>query len=1033
MKRLAGKRITTALVALIVGLVAASAAHAQTVITGRVTNEQGAPIAGANVAIPSLSIRGEADASGNYRLTVPADRAGQSVTVVGRFIGFSQAQRTVTLTSGAQTLDFSLTADPFNLTEVIVTGVATGTEQRKLPFTVAHVSEEQVNKVPASSPVSALEGKVAGARISLGNGTPGAEPSIRLRGSTNLAIGGSTPLIIVDGVETRSNISDIDANDIASIEVLKGATASSYYGSNGANGVIAITTKRGKNLPEGNTQVISRSEFGQSSIAHWPSLNSSSRYLLNPDGSFFLSSAGAPVIGSNYFDIPFATSGPFAFRNQLKEWMQKGTFLSTNAQVGMRKGNTNFGSSFTSDHNAGVLPLRNGQYRQNARLNVDQGIGDKLDLSLSMTYANVKNDVHTSTTGEADSFFAMMQAPTNVNLATPFYEPTGRDTILYYNQLPFDPSARGNPLYPLAYQKYNLNRDRFLGSVSGRYRAFNWLNLDANYGTDRLNNRERTYDPKGYLSTSGEPGNGSLDRSNYINNAWNGQIAATASGSFFDLVNTTTRVATIYEQLNYSFFHGSASKLNVLNVPEFDAADPGQFSVESQDQLERNVNYLASQTLDIKDRYIIDGMWRRDGSSLFGSNNRWKNFYRISGAWRVSEDFRIPGFQELKLRAGRGTAGLRPDFANQYETYSTSGGSISKSQVGNKDLQPAIATEDEFGINAAFLNRFNLELVQANRITRGAFLAVPLSLAQSGGFTQQWQNAADISARTTELSLQTDVFSRPDMSYSFTLTGDHTKQVIDHLGRAPFRVGGLGQGQDMFYYKEGEPLGIMYGQQWVRSFSQLKENPANAAAVETDYGVNRLGYLIKTSTPGLLIKYVDANGVDQHVIGNVNPKFNWGWANNFRFKSFSIYGLLDGQHGGQVYNFTKQWMMQDWRTGDMNMAGVPDAEKVPATVFTGSLYNGLVASDYFVEDASYVKIRELSIAYELGGRALQFAGLNRFASGVKLALIGRNLYTWTKYTGFDPDVTAGGDFNFRVDGFRYPNFRTITGQVELTF
>ena len=168
-------------------------------------------------------------------------------------------------------MNFSLVADPFNLTEVIVTGVATGTEQRKLPFTVAHVSEEQVTKVPAASPVSALEGKVAGARISLGNGTPGAEPTIRLRGSTNLAIGGSSPLIIIDGVETRASISDLDANDIASIEVLKGATASSYYGSNGANGVIAITTKRGKNVSEGNVQIISRTEVGQSSIAHFPS------------------------------------------------------------------------------------------------------------------------------------------------------------------------------------------------------------------------------------------------------------------------------------------------------------------------------------------------------------------------------------------------------------------------------------------------------------------------------------------------------------------------------------------------------------------------------------------------------------------------------------------------------------------------------------------------------------------------------------------------------------------------------------------
>jgi len=455
--------------------------------------------------------------------------------------------------------------------------------------------------------------------------------------------------------------------------------------------------------------------------------------------------------------------------------------------------------------------------------------------------------------------------------------------------------------------------------------------------------------------------------------------------------------------------------------------------VNSQDQLERNINYLASQTLDIRDTYIIDGMWRRDGSSLFGSNNRFKNFYRISGAWRVSEDIRIPGVQELKLRAGRGTAGLRPQFADQYETYSTGGGSISKNQVGNKNLQPAVATENEFGFNATFLNRFNLELVQANRITRGAFLAVPLSLAQSGGFTNQVQNAADISARTTELSLQTEVFSRPDVSYSFTLTGDHTKQVIDHLGRAPFRVGGLGQGQDMFYYKQGEPLGIMYGQQWVRTFAELKQNPANASAVESDYSVNRLGYLIRTASPGALIKLVDANGNDQFVIGNVNPKFNWGLANNLRFKSFSVYALLDGQHGGQIYNFTKQWMTQDWRQGDMDMAGVPQAEKVPATVFTGSLYNGLVASDYFVEDGSYVKIRELSIAYELGGQVMRIAGLDRIASKVKLALIGRNLKTWTNYSGFDPDVTAGGDFNFRVDGFRYPNFRTLTGQVELTF
>ena len=1036
MTRLSGKRITVPLLALFLGLFAVREASAQTVITGRVTNEQGAPIAGATVAIPTLGVGGQADESGNYRFTVPAERAnGQTVNITGRYIGFAQQQRPVTLTPGTQTLNFSLASDPFNLAEVVVTGVATGTEQRKLPFTVAHVSEKEISQVPASSPVAALAGKVAGAHVSLGTGNPGAAPAIRLRGSTNLAIGGSSPLIIVDGVVTRSNISDLDANDIASIEILKGATASSYYGSNAANGVINITTKRGKDLPEGNVQIISRNEYGKAGIQHWISLNTSHPFQLNPDGSIFLDAGGQRVIVSQFQDQPYATTGPNAWRNQQKEWMKNGEFYSTNAQVGVRRASTNFGSSFTTDHAAGVIPFRKGQYRQNARVNVDQGVGDKLDLSFSMTYGSVKNDTHTTTTGGGDDWFALMQAPPDINLRTPWNDPGGKDTTLFWRELPavIDPSRRSNPLYSLANEEYSLQRDRFLGSASARYRPLSWLNFDANYGTDRLAARERQYDFKGYQTTAGTPGPGFLLRNGRNDASWNGQIASTAIGRFFNAINTTTRVATIYEQRRGNFFSAQSSRLNVLRVPDLDAADPTQVTISSDDQLERNVNYLASQSLDIKDRYIIDAMWRRDGSSLFGSDNRWKNFYRISGAWRVSEDIKIPGVQEFKLRGGRGTAGLRPGFFDQYETYSVGGGSISKDQVGNKALRPAVATEDEFGLNLAFMNRFNLELVQANRITRGAFISVPLSVAQSGGFTNQVQNAADVSAKTTELSLQTDVFTRPDMSYSFTLTGDRTRQRIDHLGRSPFRVPGLGQGQDMFYYKEGEPLGIIYGLKWVRNFAQLKENPANAAAVEANYSVNPLGYLILNSAPGILLRYVNAAGEQQHVIGDVNPSFSWGLSNNFRWKSFNVYALFDGQHGGDIYNFTKQWMFQDLRAGDMDMRGKAASEKVPSLVFTGSLYNGLVASDYFVEDGSYVKLRELSVSYTLGERLMRVAGLNRFANGVKVALIGRNLYTWTSYTGFDPDVTAGGDFNFRVDGFRYPNFRTITGQVELTF
>ncbi|MEO7647761.1 MAG: hypothetical protein ABIV11_05930, partial [Gemmatimonadaceae bacterium] len=544
-----------------------------------------------------------------------------------------------------------------------------------------------------------------------------------------------------------------------------------------------------------------------------------------------------------------------------------------------------------------------------------------------------------------------------------------------------------------------------------------------------------SYQFRGYLSDEGIPTNGSIDKETSNNVAENAQINATASGTFGP-VASTTRVGYLFEEQVNSFFEAEGSKLNITDVPDLGAVDPANIFINSFDEESRSINYLASQAFDIRDRYLLDFLVRNDGSSLFGPGNRRETFYRVSGAWRVSEDFSIPGVQEFKIRAAQGTAGIRPNFLDQYEYYALGSGRISKTQLGNKDLRPAIQTEKEFGINTTFANRFDMELVQANRVTRGAFLSIPLSLAQSGGFSAQVQNAADVEAKTTEFQLQTRVFDRPSFSYSFSLTGDHTSQKILKLGRAPFRVNPEdSQGQDAFYYKEGEALGIIYGTKWVRSFAELKENPANAAAVVSNYIINPLGYLVLNTAAGRItpIRFVNAAGENQHVIGDVNPDLSWGFANNVRFNAFSVYALFDGQRGGDIYNFTKQWMFQDHRSGDIDQAGKADGDKVPLSFYAAGLYNGLVANDYFVEDGSYVKLRELSVAYRLGNRALQVAGLDRFASGIKLALIGRNLLTWSDYSGFDPEVTSGTDFNFRIDGFRYPNFRTFTGQVEITF
>jgi hypothetical protein len=358
--------------------------------------------------------------------------------------------------------------------------------------------------------------------------------------------------------------------------------------------------------------------------------------------------------------------------------------------------------------------------------------------------------------------------------------------------------------------------------------------------------------------------------------------------------------------------------------------------------------------------------------------------------------------------------------------------------VGNKNLEPAVQTENEVGINMSFLDRFDLEYVKSDRHTDGAFLLVPLSLAQAGGFTAQWQNAARVGGRTFEGSLNTRVIDRPGFSYNFTLTAERSRQKIDQLNRAPFRVGSSSQNQNIFFYRAGEQLGVVYGHRWARSIDELRDNPLNAGKnIDSIYVVNDEGFVVEKSKVGKTteraIRYVDPTGNSNVKIADVNPDFSFGFANTIRAGGFTLYGLLDGTRGGDIYNFTKQWMFQDRRHAALDQAGKAPENKHAFEYYNGGFYDALEPNSYFVEDGSYVKLRELSLSYSLGRRllnSLQFLGEGRT---VKVALIGRNLKTWTKYSGFDPEASSNGDFNFRIDGFRYPSFRQITGQIEIGF
>src|SRR4029079_16511620 len=452
----------------------------------------------------------------------------------------------------------------------------------------------------------------------------------------------------------------------------------------------------------------------------------------------------------------------------------------------------------------------------------------------------------------------------------------------------------------------------------------------------------------------------------------------------------------------------------------------------------RTINGNVVQNFNFGDRYLFQVVGRRDGSSLFGANNRWANYYNVSGAWRISNDFHVPGFQELKVRAARGTAGLRPGFEYQYETYSVFAGTISKQNLGNKDLKPAKQTENEVGVNATFLDRFDLEYVKSDRHTEGAFLLVPLSLAQSGGFTAQWQNAARIGGRTMEGSLGARILQGANLSWTANLTAERSRQKIDELNRAPFRVGSTSQNQAIFYYKQGEPLGIIYGTRWARSIAELADNPQNAGLdLNSLYEINSDGYVVAKGTRGTTaeraIPYVDPTGSNNVKIADVNPDYSFVLANTIRFAGFTVYGLLDGVRGGDIYNFTKQWMFQDQRHAALDQSAKAAADEHTIEYSNVAFYNALEPNSFFVEDGSYVKLRELSLSYTLGQNLLNSMRFLGQSGSVEVALIARNVKTWTKYSGFDPESSSNGDFNFRIDGFRYPSYRQITGQIEIGF
>jgi TonB-linked SusC/RagA family outer membrane protein len=1005
-----------------------------------------------------------------------------------RLIGYKEASAEVEVATGqVAASDFAIEQTALRLQDIVVTGVVGETPRVKLPFTVERIESSDI-PVPAANVSSLLTGKAPGVTVAAISGQPGGEPAIRLRGPTSVNADGrsQSPLIVVDGVIQADGaaLSDINTLDIESVEIVKGAAASSLYGSRAQAGVIQITTKRGTSQGSGGSGVMVRAEYGISQLIATFDVNGSHPYLMNEAGTKFIDTKGneidyadfnrngngGEVLAGGTLETTFwdqAFPGPL--QDPLDRFYDPGETTSVYGALTGQSQQASYRVSFERFSETGIVdcgdPCKNpvalenfgsdyevkdgGFERWNARLNFDAQIGD-LGIAASGFYSTSSQDDVTNP--EAFVFFDLAVASPFVDLATADARglPAARPDPL---RLSF------NPLYSMALGNVSNDRTRTMGSVNLNWTANDWVSFEANASFDRTDRDEATYWPRTFADfDSGLESGGFLGARNVVEEAANASLTASFARSFLEGdLTTRARVRVL----------GETQSFETLGIE----------GVDNEIREIQALGYFGIVGLDYKDRYIVDGLIRRDGSSLFGPDQRWHTYVRGSAAWRLTqEDFwSIDWIDELKLRFSYGTAGGRPNFFAQYEAYEVEDGLIFPGRLGNRRLRPELSTEREAGLNLVLFGNLAIDLTYASNAIDDQILVVPLPAFR--GFTQQWQNAGELQSNTWEASLRWAAIDSPDLGLAFRLNWDRTDARISRMDIGAYKASG-------FWFAEGEVIGSLWGGRFASSCLDVVKSLGMFSTDGFDCGqfqVNDDGHMVFVGqgndwTQGIERSLWGTEGevagetfawgfpiqtreqsriclrahpedrevgeecplVDEMALGNTQPDWNGAFATTFRYKGLTASALMDATIGFDLVNHTHFWRDRASVAGELDQEGKPNALKKPLKyygTFTG-LLNGAL-QPWYMESGGWVKLREVAVAYTFPRSWLQGV-LGGALDRVTLSFIGRNLLTITDYSGLDPETgfstsEVGSATIDRWDSFQYPNSRTFSLALEVVF
>ncbi len=1044
-------------------------------VTGVVRDVQsGAPVVGVNVSVPRTSLQTTTDAEGRYTLrNVPFGHQA----IDARRVGFSPAHDENVQVDREQVVhDITLTQVALSLAEVTTSATVDPIAGTKSPFVVSVVTAQDMPVAVTGATIN-LQGKVAGLSVTRPSGsTNGDEPWVQIRGLDSPAGRGQTPLVVVDGVPLNmvrqvnsgatvsssggvGNVvgtgdvaplrsTDIEGLDIESIEVIKGSAAAALYGSQAANGVISIKTRRGSDLELGKTEIEARMDYGVDQIVNLPSYGAYTQYLTNSSGQW-VDANGNPVSVTNRVVAPdLMVSHPFpALYNPVNQVFQPAAELVNSVRISHMSAATNYSVGYTRTEDPGIIKGAQGATNQSIRFNVDNRPIEPLQISLGLNF-NKNYNVPT-----AANFPNLYQYQPYINLLAP-----DRITGQQYQVAPDSNNITNiNPLYTQSIAGNWTSRDAAQASVQASYRPLNWLSFTGNLGYNLQNANTQAYTPPGEPSDeSGGLTLGSLALTKQTGTGMEGDLTATAMK---DIGKLTARVSGQVEESNRQFqqFTTTGTTFNSIGATTLAAATV--LTSNSYQTLAKINSGFTSLALDYDGKYIGDFLVRREGSTLYGPDHTWQNFYRATGAWLVSRESWWPSalrsLNLAKLRYSYGTSGVEPDFNDRFGAVTVTPAGFVRGRLGNDSLGPEIKSEAEMGADFIWKNRISLSLTYSKQIESHALFEV--EAPNVSGFNTYEKNAGHAHGSALEGSAEGLVFQKRNFKWTMNLNMDRASSVVDTYGRSCYN-----ETPQYIRVCDGVPITQYWGEVMMTNVHQLA---ASRSGTPGAWQVDNNGFLVPVGVGnnwwegvskhlwGTTVKIDGVNynwGVPQPMwsdssrsvayapIGSWVPKFNFGWGNNFKYNNATLYMLFSGTVGGNMYDGANEWLVNNLQTKSVSMANVPDSLKKPYLYYVnlagGGEASGLTAvngtttmdNSAFVASGSFVKLAELSLSYNFAHDQVS----RRFgADHVTLRLSGLNLLRWDNgYQGLDQEgfYTLSDQVRIKYDQLRYPLARRFT-------